>query len=336
MSIPTTSVAQALRYIAPGFGLTVEDNRAELIRHLNVIRGLLYSSYARYEIAVDRKICLPLESYCLDCQRCSCPDTYKGVTLPYDAASTESLKIYDHSIKRNSGYKDIDNCTGCLEAWDVIGRVPTQKEIGCTTCGLLGFYASNSEDNGKTVKVTFLDGAGAERTETVTLPGTTKLGASKVLEVVLPENRSGKISVYLKGERDDEHLSTYHRSETCPNYPRIRLNTVCTSYELSIVYAREFFEVYDDDEVVETANPYVLQELAQYVRINGRMNNSQTDRGEAEIHRRQAEQAIQGLIQRSEGESKSVVLDIKGTLSQRSGLATRRRWGGKSWARRYI
>lgn len=331
MAIQTTTVANALKAIAPGFQLTVSDNRPELIRHLNVIRSLLYSDYSLYELAVDRKVCLPLKRYHLDCHKCQ--STYQGITLPYDAASPESIKIYDQSIRRNSGYKDIPPCSPCLEAWDVIGRVPTQTELDPSCPGVLGIYAENAEDHGKTVTVVFINTEGGERTETVTLPGETALAAKGVLSVALPEDRKGKVSIFVKGtdSKGDTHLSTYHTAETNPQYGRIRLSKTSGCYELSVVYAREFFPVYDDDEIVETNNPYLLSELAAYVRINSRGNNSGTDRQEAQAHRIQATNAIKGLIQRSEGVSRDVTLKIHGNLSEKSGLPSRRIAGSYRW-----
>lgn len=331
--IQTTTVAAALKAIAPGFQLTVEDNRDELIRHLNVIRSLLYSDYQSYEIAVDRKVCLPLTKYGLDCHPCR--STYKGITLPYDAATAESLKIYDHSIRKNSGYKNVPHCGRCIEAWDVVGRFPTQNEVDASCPGPLGLYASNPDDHGKEVEVIFLDTNGDERKESVSLPGETGLAATRVLSVALPEGRKGTVSIFVKGTdtKGDCPLSTYQSSETAPAYTRIRINPdQCGScLEVSVIYAREFFPVFDDNELIETSNLYVLQELAAFVRINSRGNNSGTDRQEAQVHRAQAVQAIKGLIERDEGVSRDVTLKIRGTLSERSGLASKRYGGRYSW-----
>lgn len=331
--ISTTTVANALKNIAPGLQLTVTDNRDELIRHLNFIRSLLYSDYQAYEIAVDRKVCLPIVRYHLDCNPCK--TTYNGITLPYDAASSESLKIYDQSIRRNSGYKNIPSCGRCIEAWDVIGRFPTQIEVDPSCPGILGVYSSDQRDDGLSVKVTFLDSEGDERVDTISLPGETSLSATRVLSVALPEGRKGKVSIYAKGtgSKGDTILSTYHSAETAPSYTRIRISPdQCkTCIQVDAVYAREFFPVYDDDELVETSNPFVLGELAAFVRINGRGNNSGTDRQEAQVHRVQATNAIKGLIERDEGVSRDVTLKIHGTLSERSGLASRRFGGRYHW-----
>jgi hypothetical protein len=322
--IPTTTVERALAIIAPRFGLTVEDNRDELVKRLNEIRSLLYASYHRYDIAVDRKVCLPIEQYCLDCHPCK--TQYYGITLPYDAASPESIKIYESEITRKGYQRDFQEC-GCLTAWDVAGRVPVQKDITCGCHGQLLFSAETSEDHGKIVEVEFRDSAGALRKETVELGDNarTNLAASQVLGVSLPSGRKGAIRLFWKNGDDDTHLSTYQPSEISPQYHRVRFNIKCTSLEVQVVYARKFLEVSSDSELVETDSPYALGEFAAYMSINNRRNNSDGDRREAEVHRANAENAIVGIKTREEGYSQLHSMDVRFGLSRRSGLAMKRR-----------
>lgn len=326
MSIQTTSVARALELIAPRMGLTVSDNRVELLDVLDEIRSLLYSSYKRYAIAVDRKVCIPVEDYCLDCNRCK--DTYRGITLPYDAATPESIKLFDYEITRKSEYKDFHQC-GCLEGWDVAGRIPTQKDITCGCAGQLLLHSNSKDDNGKKARITFLDSDGTEREEEIVFGEKTRTekAASRVLQVMLPHGRAGSVNIYWKDGDQDIHLSTYRRSELVPNYVRVRLNASCKSINLDVIYAREHFQVFDDEEVVETGNVYALREFAAYVSINSRRNNSGTDRQEALVHLSQAEMAIQGLMSRSTGASQDHKLIISGPMHARSGLISKRgRW----------
>lgn len=323
------TVQKALQVISQPLGLTVDQNRDQLLRNLNEIRDLMYSAYQQFSVAVDREVCITLRDYYLDCAKCT--NSYRGITLPYDAAGTESLKIEGIEIDRFSEYKNKHKCRP-IEAYDVLMPTPTQNEIPCNTSGFLTVLG-NRDDHGKFVNIKYRDCQGNRRTEKLAVcddsNNQTSLAASWVDEVSLELGRKHPVSLYQKAATgtNDCLLSKYLPEEIAPAYIRIRFNigkATCPE-SVKVIYNRTFFDVTEDEELVETNSRYALKEFAAYLSLNNRPNNTGGDRDEAKQRLGQASNALVGTQRREEGANQIHVLTTHGGFPRSSGLISKRR-----------
>ena len=321
------SVESALSAISEPLGLTVTDNRNQVLKSLNLIRSMMYSSYQSYAVAVDREQCITLQKF-YECGHTCGQNYYIGITLPYDAVNIEGLKIYDQVVRRNSSRQPVES--DFFEGWDVLTPTPTQTEIPSGTSGRLLFKGDCIADKGKKVTVKFLDCQGAAREETLTIgeKDETDLAASYITSIVFEPGKLEKVSLfYRQTGSNDCLLSQYHKQELVPTYKRIKFNScepTCPT-QVRVVIARKFFEVSSDEELVETDSIFALREFAAYLFINNRMNNTPQDRQEATRHLAQATSAIVGDQRREDGESQSHVINIKSGIRRTSGLLSNRR-----------
>lgn len=322
-----TTVGRALEVIAQPLGLTVKANREELVEKLNMIRSLMYSAYVQFQVAVDREECFEVKSYYLGCEP-GC-NSYRGITLPYDACSSEGLKIYGMPIGKSSAYTDARGAQ-CVQAWDVVTPAPTQNEIPCDTSGQL-LIKGSKEDAGKWVKIHYRTCTGYRVEERLIIceKEETKMAASWIDSVALETGRKGKVNLWLRRPEgtNDCKLSTYRRSEFAPAYKRIRINLCakeCPDH-VKVIYSRNYLDLYDDDELVETDSIFALREFAAYLAINSRPNNSGSDAAEGARHLAQATNALVGTQHRDESVSQAHVWDVKSGLPRHSGLCSKRR-----------
>lgn len=326
-----TTVQRALEAIAQPFGLTVTDNRDELIRKLNEIRSLMYSAYQQFSVAVDREVCETVRDYYLDCAKCT--NSYRGITLPYDAAGAESLKICDVEVDRFSEFKGFRKCAPQIEAYDILTPAPTQNEIPCDTSGYL-LALGNKADAGKFVNIKYRDCNGNRREQKLVIcddaNNQTRLAASWIDEISLELGRKAPVYLYLKKPEgtNDCLLSKFLQSETVPQYKRIRFNlpkAACPE-SVKVIYNRRYFEVFEDEELVETDSIFALREFAAYMAINIRKNISGSDREDAQTHLAQATNALVGSQRREEGNNQVHVITTHGGFASRySGLVSKRR-----------
>lgn len=322
------TVQKALSVIAQPFGLVVDQNRDQLLRKLNEIRSLMFSAYEQFQVAVDREVCLTVRDYYLDCDACT--NSYRGITLPYDAAGPESLKISSNEVDRYSPYKGFRQC-GPLEAYDILMPVPTQNEIPCNTSGYL-LVLGNRNDYGKWVNIKYRDCNGNRREEKLQVcvdsSNQTKLAASWVDEITLELGRKHPVYLYQKAkEGNDCLLSKYHPEESHPAYNRIRFNLPKANCpeSVKVIYNRRHFDISEDEELVETSSTFALREFAAYLHLNSRPNNSGTDRGEADRHLAQASNALVGSQSRENGTNQVHVLRTHSGFPMQSGLVSKRR-----------
>ena len=262
------SVSEAGAIIAPKIGLTWTDNRKEVVDFLNRYRNLLFNRYDKHNLFNDVWQCFCPQSFKNLCVTCDpCDRCYQGFSLPRDMASAVQVWEYNQPLRVRSHWRE--HYTG-LAPWhgsrtDVVAvpeHFPTERDL--PSASTLKIFAESLADSEKTVIVKVKDADGRTHKLEFTLNGDawvhTDVAVAEIVSVLLPTDRSGYLTL---ANADGYELSVYSPSETAPAYKRYKLPGNCHT-NILVQGARQYVEVYFDDDMVEVGDRMVLEFMGRY------------------------------------------------------------------------
>lgn len=328
------STEKALGWIADEKGRTLKANRQELLARLNDVRRLLYS--LRHKIALDFHIeaCFQVKDYYEPCLTCNCePQSYLGITLPHEMEQVESAWVETIPIpihNRWLEYRDgIYGRGGLVKIIDVGNDFPIQGDWHPKKCIRPAFVATNAEDCGKEVEVSFLDSTFAERHERVklTLSGGSTLSEASSLKrpggIVLPQDLKGGVVVYdCIGGAQLGHL---HPKPQVSVFRRVKVAGVCCGSLIRVRATRRFTELEFDWEIVETDNKLAIIEASRYLDIMAVNSSDAQWLAKARAHMENVIVYLGGDNMRDEGPATIRELDFLKQPVRRTKLISRRR-----------
>jgi len=265
-----TTLAQALKWVASGSGMNVNQRRDEVVELANRVRNKFYNWYdlANFKPTID--ICLEVQCFCTTC---SCEKTFVGVTLPRDVAGMEAMWHLGEPIALYGGYKEYrwgqqPGNSPLSESFDMGDDYPTERDIvPCGAVSRVTLQATRREDCGKVVKLDYLDAGGQRHTERITLANQPVLSDRDVAQfvrpggVILPAGRVGNV---ILAQESGRILSQYTPDEIVPGYRRMKIGGTCGAGDVVLVRAsRRYTDVYDDEDLVEANNALAWEATAR-------------------------------------------------------------------------
>lgn len=320
------TLGQALYWIEEPFGLTVKENRCELVEKLNRIRQHFYLLYGELDLFMDGEECITIEEFPLDC---NCKETYTGFTLPPEYEGVEAIwkndvpiKMFDKWREYREGIKSA--CSTKLAMYDIEDFFPTERELSpCGSCSYVKVKAQDAKDCGKLVKITYRDSAGQEHTDDIVLASEYNRTSRKVLRinprggVILPNNLVGAVWI---ADESGRILSEYDPSQTVPSYRRMKVTGVCAGDQVLVKANRRFKPLYFDTDVIETDNRLAIEEAARYFKFNDSNRGDQAYEVKSAAHSANARFYLLGEKGRHRGHATISQLRLNHGPKNRSGL----------------
>lgn len=328
--MPYALVRSAKEWLVSALG-TNDD--AALIEAMNVIRREWYGWYQGMSFAVDAEECFEVQSFALDCNRCQ--DCYRGVTLPRDFAAVEAMWFDDRPVKLYDRWRQWHNgitpyCECGLSKDDIGDDFPTERDIVCGQATRLRVLALDSRDIGAPLLIRgqSIDGDREQSFILSDVPQMTDLpfcslarrgGISKAVTkgVVIIAEESGRI------------LSRLAPDETVPSYKRIRINGLPAGQQfVNIRAARQYVQLFDDMDVVETDNQPAWESMGRYLRINRKQDRTRDDIASENNYLGKARELLLGDKSRNLGKSTRGELKI---ATPRIGMHALNRTRSRRW-----
>lgn len=324
-----TSFGTLLKWIERPFNTTVERDREFLVDQANRLREKMYNLYMQYEVAVDVEECFEVQDFC----RCGqCEESYNGITLPsymntVEAAwfSKEPISLYSKWREAKVGIKPSADCR--LAIYDMPGFYPTERDMSpCGCLDTIQFLCKSPQDNGKKIIFTYNDEAGEQHTEEVVLRSSGWIPAEfpvkSIKSIILPTQLRGGVSV--RQANGGRILSEYAPHESVPSYRRIKVTGVPKGCVVVIRASRKFTPLYEDHDIVETANRDAIEDGARHLFYA----NSGSEGGmiqKSEYHRSMFISALKGEQSRDIGTNRENTTSSLGPPVKRSRLFSGRR-----------
>lgn len=273
-----TTFNQMLQWLQQPTGLTVHENRTELVEIANDVRRLMYNLYENIPMFLDVQECLQVQSYNRKCN--SCEDTYLGVTLPEGVQTPEAMWLNNSPVVMNSQWRSYkvgippgDGSTCMLQSFDMGDIWPTPVDIPGGDCQKIKVKTNCSADAALNlaVSVTFIDETGRKRTESLLLAKEYMSTEAKAMSlvapggIVLPTGITGSVTVALT---DGTIIAELNPFTPVPAFRRLQVTGVCEDSQITIKAARKFIPLYFDYDVVETDNKRAMVEGALFLRYN--------------------------------------------------------------------
>jgi hypothetical protein len=285
-----TTLGVALYWLEEPTGLTVKDNRCELVEKLNRVRQHAYLLYGQADLFMDGEECITVEEFPLDC---NCKETYTGITLPEEYQTVEAIwkndvpiKMFDKWREYRDGIKSTCSCK--LSMYDVESFFPTERELSpCGSCHYVKIKAENPADCGKVAIIRYTDSNGQQNEDEILLTGDYVRTSRKVLRinprggVILPPRLSG--AIYIADE-SGRILSEYDPSQHVPSFRRMKLTGVCAGDQVLVKASRKFKPLYFDTDVIESDNRLAIEETARYFRFNDSTRADQAYEAKSSTH----------------------------------------------------
>lgn len=324
-----TSFGTMLQWIERPFNTTVERDRPLLVDMANRIREKMYNLYLQYELEVDVEECFEIQDFC----RCGqCEEYYKGVTLPsymqtVEAAwaSKQPINLYSKWRESKVGIAPSEDCK--LAIYDMPGFYPTERDLfPCGCLDKIQFFPKSPLDAGKVVTISYVNEQNDTITEQVPLLrgswSSIEGHASSIKSIILPTQLRGGVSV--RQQTGARLLSEYAPHESVPSYRRIKVTGIKCGCVVVIRASRQFTPLYEDHDIVETANRDAIEDAARHLFYA----NSGSEGGmiqKAEYHRQMFEASLRGEQSRKIGINRENSTSSLGPPVRRSRLIQSRR-----------
>lgn len=298
------AVAEAAPIIAPKIGLTVADNRNEVVTYLNRYRNLLYNRYERLRLFDNVWHCFRPQLFHNECCSCNpCDRCYLGFTLPREMAGVVQAWSWNVPLKSYSSWREA--YTGRAPTYgdykgvvEVRENFPTERDL--QSIGSLMVFAESIQDDGKKVVVEALNTDNKIVKIEFTLSGNGAMNDTQIIKkiysVILPCDRQGYITL---SNTDGYELSRYAPNEnSVPAYKRYKLPTNC-SHNILVQGTRQLTEVYFDTDIVEIGDRMVLEFMGTYFKYYDSSDPREIAKAERALA--DAYKQLDGLVSRDDG-----------------------------------
>lgn len=265
----STTLQQAVVWMARAMGLNPTRDREEVVRYVNKYRNLLYNSFNEVQLFDDYEQCFALDTYHQDCHGTACP-VYTGFTATLDMAGImgawESLAPLTLQSKWREVHQGKEDSRGeKLTLTPVTGSFATEHDM--TTPQQVTLYASSKSDAGKLVHITALGTDGGTHELQFKLNGdgqvTVNRAICRIYSVTLPPDLCGTVDL---AQADGRLLSSYPPGILVPKYKRykVRQGYSCPSDTILVQSARTYLPVYEDYDVIEVGDELVIEAAGRY------------------------------------------------------------------------
>lgn len=252
---------------------TCEDEALRTM--VNDIRNEFYNWYERLPLFLDGIECFELQEFCRDCN--ACDTSYRGLTLPRHFQTVEALWTNDVPIPLNGEWRNWrtwdprirPETNSGLTKIDIPGRFPTERDMRSDKPRRLIVRAFKKSDVGKRVLIRGTDAFNRPYSQEIELAQSNTLTIEKLKSIekiggIVKDVTVGRV---LLADEDGYNLSLYEPDETVPAYRRIEVTGIATCPEqVNVRAARQYFPLYDDDDIVETDNQQAFKNMAAYLR----------------------------------------------------------------------
>lgn len=291
----------ALPIMARAMGLTVSDDRADIVEYINKMRELFYTEYDKFQLFNNHFQCICLSEFQQECADC-CDRIYTGFTLPFGFNSVERVWKYGEPLTMHSRWREgqfgihADRCGPSVTATEMAGTFPTERDLKEPSS--LRIFTENEEDADKCVKIRVIDTECKERVVSIKLISdgwaVSKIKAKKILSVSLPPDRRGYITL---AQNDGYELSRYSPYEVSPNYKRYKVDG-CGPVLIQAV--GKYFPIYFDHDIVEIGNGLVIEASGKYFKY-GDDSSDANELNTANLWATKRDRLLNGLIARHRG-----------------------------------
>lgn len=260
-----TTVEDAGIAMAPGLGLSWQDNRAKVVDGINLYRNHLFNNYGKNGLFDDVFHCFCPQKFLEPCTGGKC-NTYLGATMPANVAGVVTAWSCRRPLKVRSRWREaftgrISDCEGELSITTMPERYATERDFAGEA--YIKVYAASNADHGKDVFITDRRG----KKHKFTLDGDAWVESAQPLfgieSVVLPE-LVGSVTVATE---TDYELSTYAPWEKVPSYLRIKFNQPCPA-NVFVQGTRQFTKVWFNEDIVEVGDALVMRYMAEFFRYD--------------------------------------------------------------------
>ena len=301
----TTSLQEAIFWMANGMGLDPTRDRDQLIQYVNKYRNLLYNSYEEVQLFDDYLNCFTIVEFKQDCSGYYCP-VYRGFTATLDmegiVAAWESLE----PVSLRSKFREVFRGktpprSNSVEIIPVNGTFATERDM--SSVQKIKLYAYSKSDAGKTVVITGLDSEGHKVTLSVKLGDDVKVTPNKnmrsVTNLVLPIDLCGSVEL---SQEDGKILSVYPPGIHTPTYRRYRVHEgwQCSSGTVLVQSARRYIPISEPHDIVEVGDQLVIENAGRYFRY-GENTLDAKERNAAQGYLNEMFRLILGMKDRSRG-----------------------------------
>lgn len=309
----------ALPIVGRALGLTVSEDRSELVDYINKIREKWYTEYDKFKLFNNHFQCICLSEFRQECAGC-CDSVYTGFTLPFGFNSVENIWKYGEPLTLHTRWREGhfgirgNKCGPSLHAIEMAGTFPTERDLK-ESCSLR-IFTENEEDADKCVKIHIVDTDCKERVVSIKLISdgwsVIKAKVKKILSVSLPPDRKGYITL---AQNDGYELSRYSPYEVTPNYKRYKVDG-CGPVLIQAV--GKYFPIYFDHDVVEIGNGLVLEAAAKHFKY-GDDSSDVNEINTANMWAAKMDRYMNGLIARHRG---GAIQDVNPMLRREIGRKT--------------
>jgi hypothetical protein len=276
--IDPITLAEAGPVMARAYGLDWEQDRNEVVRHVNRYRELLFSLYNTFKLFDSSYHCIEVSKYRINCQS---DGTYNGIALPPDIVSVEDAWENSEPMKIRSHWREGHSGVGLttarkLDLIEVGQAFPTERDILCPAG--IKIFAGGDDDGGKIVLVEGRDPDGKPLKAHIELIAngwsvTRRKRFAQIDRVALPPKRCGEVRI---ATADGHLLSVYAPWETVPSYRRFRVGHRCEASTIVIKGAKKFIPIFFDSDIVEVGNSLIIEAAGNYFKYD----DSTTDANE--------------------------------------------------------
>jgi hypothetical protein len=332
-----TTLGTVLDWLQEPTGLTVRDNRAELVRKANDIRQHFYMLYEKVQMFMDIEECFCVKKFTYHCDPCG--RHYLGITLPSYMQQIEAMEVSGRPVtlfnkwrEFNAGFAARAGCK--VQAEDMGDGFCTELDIG--DCPLpVKIKVHDQKDCNKSVRFIYYDAGNLECTEEFRLSvgyTATQTGAVRFKNpagIVFSHPLEGGAIIALCDERSTI-ISEVYPGETIPSLRRHRLVNVCENDVVRLRASRRYTPLYFDHDIVETDNKQAFVEMALSFKFTRSQSTDPQVLQKGAWHEARAKAYLLGEKARDEGGGVVRRINLLGTKISRSGLPSRRPcgWGG--------
>jgi hypothetical protein len=301
MDLNSTTFLKAAGIMAPQLGLSMPQDRLEVLTYVNKYRNLLYNMYADVKLFDDYKVCLPIQRFSQQCVGV-CSD-YFGVTIPDNVAGVVAAWEYGQPLSLRSRWREAftglhDGSSPHMELVQMPETSPTERLLG--SLSILRIFTHSAEDDGKVVTVYGKDSQGAPKVASFTLIHDTFVNSTfeftEISEVVLPD----LCSTIEMRDKSDCTLSVYYPHEHIPKYRRYKINAPCGTQSLLIQGTRRYQDLALDTDVVEVGDRLIIEAAGRYFRYSEETTEKK-DIQRAEYDLKTLKDLLSGIISRHRG-----------------------------------
>lgn len=319
------------QWVAEGFGLSFQTQRASVVSKANLARQHIYLIYDRAQMSLDAESCFDVEEFPTSCHECD--NRYFGITLPHDMMNVEAAWKNNTPVKLFSKWREsvvgIEGSNSCRLQFIDLGNIfPTERDIDPRHPSQIQIKADRREDCGKEVILNYIDIDGENRKERIVLTLDYKLtehpaiGFVRPAGVQLPEGRQHSITI----AHNDRILSIYSPLEgRIPSYKRVKITGVCAGDQVLVKSARKFVPLFFDEDVAEVDNRLAVREIATMLSLRDSKEPGLGYERKADYHAQLAYDYLIGEKAREAGKATIRQFFIGGRSVNRSGLHKRRR-----------